>query len=166
MTNVSMPTATTGMNAEQSAGVAESLKRLLADEFVLYTKLHNYHWHVTGPQFQSLHELFQQQYEALAVDIDDIAERSLAIGARTIGTIDEIAEFATLKEQPGVYPDAKTMVTNLVADHEYIVQKLRQDLRTCDDQYNDMGTSDFLTGLMEKHEKHAWMLRAMAAQWG
>ena len=160
-----LTTTNIGMTSEQTQAVATILKRALADEFILYVKLHNYHWHVVGPQFESLHAMFQTQYEEVAIFMDDIAERSLTIGARTIGTLDEFSEFASLSEQPGEYPEAKVMVANLLADHETIIRTLRQDLRDCDDKYNDMGTSDFLTGLMEKHEKHAWMLRAMMADW-
>jgi starvation-inducible DNA-binding protein len=149
-----------GMTPEQIEGVATILKRVLADEFMLYTKLHNYHWHVTGPHFQALHELFQAQYEEIAPVIDDVAERSLSIGARTIGTLEEISEYTTLSEQPGEYPAWDAMIANLVADHETIVRNLRQDVRTCDEKYNDMGNSDFLNGLMEQHEKMAWLLRA------
>lgn len=153
--------ANIGLTPEQTQGVATILRRVLADEFVLYTKLHNYHWHVTGPHFQELHETFQEQYEQLATVIDDVAERSLSIGARTIGTLEEFGEFTTLSEQPGVYPEWQTMVSNLVTDHETIIRNLRQDVRDCDTKFNDMGNSDFLNGLMEQHEKMAWLLRSL-----
>jgi starvation-inducible DNA-binding protein len=158
-----MSTMNIGLSNEQIQGIAKILKRVLADEFVLYTKLHNYHWHVTGPQFHSLHALFQEQYEQIAISMDDVAERSLSVGARTIGTLEEFGEFTTLSEQPGQYPDAKTMVGNLMQDHETIIRNLRNDARECDDTYNDLGTSDFLIGLMEQHEKQAWMLRSILA---
>lgn len=153
-----------GLSDEQSKGVADILRRLLADEHILYTKLRNYHWNVIGINFHVLHEMFQEQYEDLEGVIDDVAERSRQIGAPAIGTLEEFSEFTTLTEEPGVYPNDRTMISNLLADHETIIRHLRQDLRDADEKYNDMGTSDFLTGLMEKHEKHAWMLRAMVAE--
>jgi starvation-inducible DNA-binding protein len=150
-----------GLANENVQAVAAILNRVLADAHILYIKTRNYHWNVTGPLFHSLHEMFEEQYDGLADDIDDIAERTRAIGAPAIGTMTEFLQHTTLKEQPGDYPDAMTMVANLMADHEAIIRSLRKDLRACDEQYDDMGTSDFLTGLMEKHEKTAWMLRAL-----
>lgn len=158
-----MATPNIGLNEEQRAGVANILRRVLADEHVLYVKLRNYHWNVVGPHFFTLHEAFQEQYEDLEGVIDDVAERTRQLGATAIGTMEEFTEYATLREEPGVYPEAGTMVANVTADHEAMVGNLRQDLRDCDEKYNDMGNSDFLTGLMEKHEKMAWMLRAFSA---
>ncbi|MBD3243578.1 MAG: DNA starvation/stationary phase protection protein [Chitinivibrionales bacterium] len=149
-----------GLEQEQREGVVGILSRLLADEQILYAKTRNYHWNVVGRLFHSLHELFEDQYQALAKQIDDIAERTRALGAPALGTLEEYRQHATLSEAPNQYPDALTMVANLTADHETVIRHLRQDLRTCDEQFNDMGTSDFLTGLMEAHEKTAWMLRS------
>lgn len=149
-----------GLSATNIQGVAALLSRLLADEHVLYTRLRNYHWNVVGMAFGPLHALFQAQYEALAGDIDDIAERIRMLGPTVPGTMTEFMQLATLAEQPGVLPDDRGMVAQLVADHEAIIRHLRSDLRAADEQYDDMGTSDYLTGLMEKHEKLAWLLRA------
>lgn len=149
-----------GINAENLNGAVAILKRVLADEHVLYMRLRNYHWNVVGPLFQPLHAVFQQQYTALEEVIDDIAERIRMLGALTPGTMTEFVQQSTLAEQPGVYPSATAMVAHLVADHEAIIRNLRRDLRDADTRYDDMGTSDFLTGLMQQHEKMAWLLRA------
>ncbi|NJN16024.1 MAG: DNA starvation/stationary phase protection protein [Oscillochloris sp.] len=153
-----------GLSADNVEGVVTILKRLLADEQVLYNRLRNYHWNVVGMEFGPLHALFQVQYEGLTTDIDDIAERIRQLGAVVPGTMSEYLQAASLSENPGVYPDAPTMVKNLTNDHEAIIRNLRTDLRAADEQYDDMGTSDFLTGLMEKHEKSAWLLRAHIEQ--
>jgi starvation-inducible DNA-binding protein len=135
------------------------LGALLADEYLLYTKTRNYHWNVTGPHFSQLHDLFETQYEALAEIVDEVAERIRALGAAAPGTLAEFAKQTRLREHPGEYPDARTMVANLLADHEALARALRADVETAA-QAGDAGTSDFLTGLLEKHEKTAWMLRA------
>lgn len=149
-----------GLSAANTQGVAAILGRLLADEHVLYMRLRNYHWNVVGMSFGPLHALFQSQYEALADDIDEVAERIRMLGPSVPGTMTEFVQLASLAERPGELPDARGMIAQLVADHEAIIRHLRRDLRACDEQYDDMGTSDFLTGLMEKHEKMAWLLRA------
>ena len=138
------------------------LTGLLADEYVLYTKTRNYHWNVTGPHFNDLHKLFEAQYDALAEVVDEVAERIRALGASTPATLAEFAKQTRLREHPGEYPDARTMLANLLADHETLARTLRADVETTAGA-GDMGTSDFLTGLLEKHEKTAWMLRATIA---
>lgn len=150
-----------GLSEEQRNGVGEILNRVLADEYVLYTKTRNYHWNVLGIHFDPLHKLFQEQYEQLEQEIDDIAERARAVGVFAVGTLQEFASLTRLSEEPGQYPDARTMIANVLHDHESIIRFLRVDLVTCDEQYGDIGTNDFLTGLMERHEKTAWMLRSM-----
>jgi len=77
-----------------------------------------------------------------------------------LGTLSEFQKHARLKEQPGVYPDSKSMISTLLSDHESIIRALRQDVSIVLDKHGDAGTNDFQTGLMEKHEKLAWMLRA------
>lgn len=140
--------------------MAEILARLLSDEYVLYTKTRNYHWNVTGPQFNDLHKFFEAQYEALDEIVDDVAERSRALGGRSLGSLAEFLKQARIKEQPGKFPGARGMLGNLLADHEAVIRFLREDLETCANVHGDIGTNDFLTGLMEKHEKMAWMLRS------
>lgn len=149
-----------GLPGQTREGVGRMLNLLLADEHVLYIKTRNYHWNVTGPRFHSLHEFLEDQYTLLAEAIDEIAERARTVGVHASGTMAEFVDRARLREEPGPVPDAQTMLKNLLHDHEAVVVQLRKDVDRCDDELNDQGTADFLTGLMEKHEKQAWMLRA------
>jgi starvation-inducible DNA-binding protein len=149
-----------GLTNDQRAGVAAILDRTLADLYVLYTKTRNYHWNVVGEHFRDLHKLLQEQYEQLDDAIDLVAERSRKLGALALGTLKEFLEHASLKEQPGDYPDSYTMLSNLCADHEAVIQWLRKSADDCEEKYHDMGTNDFLIGLMQEHEKMAWMLRS------
>lgn len=149
-----------GLAEKNLAGSVEVLNRLLSDEYVLYTKTRNYHWNVTGPDFQELHKFFESQYEELEAIVDEVAERAKALGGNALGTLQEFSQKTRLKEAPGESPDAKRMIANLLADHESVIRALREDLAACGEKFGDAGTSDFLTGLMEKHEKTAWMLRA------
>lgn len=135
------------------------LHSLLADEYVLYTKTRNFHWNVTGPDFHELHKFFESQYQELDEVVDETAERVRALGRRSTGSMAEFLDHARLKERPGTAaPKAAEMVEELLDDHEAVVRRLRKDLEDCA-KHGDMGTSDFLTGLMERHEKMAWMLR-------
>jgi starvation-inducible DNA-binding protein len=145
--------------ADRGAVVA-ILNNLLSDEYVLYTKTRNFHWNVTGPQFNDLHKFFEAQYEELDDFVDDIAERARQLGGRAFGTLAEFAKTSRLTEQPGAVPAAKEMLATLLADHEAVIRTLRSEIDPVVDRYKDVGTSDFLTGLLEKHEKMAWMLRA------
>jgi starvation-inducible DNA-binding protein len=92
--------------------------------------------------------------------IDEIAERVRTLNGRPLGSLSEFLEYGRVKENPGQYPDDMTMISNLLADHEQVIRSLRTDVDKCDDEYHDMGINDFLIGVMEKHEKMAWMLRA------
>jgi len=150
----------TGLADKEREGVVKILNTVLADEYVLNTKTKNYHWNVVGPQFHDLHKFLDGQYEELAEIVDDVAERARSLGGPALGTLGEFLKQTRLKEQPGQYPGAREMIANLLADHEALIRTLRVDLETCAERYHDIGTNDFLTGLMEKHEKMAWMLRA------
>lgn len=156
--------ANLGLSTLDRSGVVELLNTLLADEFVLYTKTRNYHWHVVGPHFSELHTFFETQYNALSETVDAVAERVRALDGQALGSLAEYLEHTRLSETPGQYPRSQVMLSNLLADHETIIRQLRIDLGTCMDTYHDAGTSDFLTGLMEQHEKMAWMLRAYVAE--
>jgi len=149
-----------GLTDAQRTGVIKILNTLLADEYVLYTKTRNFHWNVVGPQFNDLHKFFEAQYTELNVIVDDVAERARALGGEAAGSLAEFTKLARLGEQPGKPLPSQKMLAALLADHEALIQHLRSDLDTCGDKFHDAGTNDFLTGLMEQHEKMAWMLRA------
>jgi starvation-inducible DNA-binding protein len=148
-----------GLDPNSCQKINTILSNIIADQYILYTKTRNYHWNVTGEDFIQYHKLFEDQYSALDDDIDEVAERIRALGGKTPATLGEFLKSTTLKENPGEFPLAKTMIANLLTDHETIIRNLRKDIETCDD-LDDVGTEDFLTQLMEKHEKTAWMLRA------
>lgn len=149
-----------GISEQDSVAVIDILTKALSDEYVLYTKTRNYHWNVVGPHFNDLHKFFEGQYDQTAEDIDEIAERIRALGGKAVSTMTEFLQQTRLNEHPGEYPDSKSMVANLVADHETIIQNIRKDIKSCE-QHNDVGTEDFLTSMLEKHEKTAWMLRSI-----
>jgi starvation-inducible DNA-binding protein len=149
-----------GLTDQQRDGVGRILAALLADEYVLYTKTRNYHWNVVGPQFNDLHKFFEAQYEELDDVVDEVAERLRALGLPSPATLVEFKKLARVEEQPGERPSARGMLAALLADHGAVIRTLRGDLETTAAQHHDAGTSDFLTGLMERQEKMAWMLRA------
>ncbi|NJL87726.1 MAG: DNA starvation/stationary phase protection protein [Leptolyngbyaceae cyanobacterium SM1_1_3] len=149
-----------GLTEEQRNGVIELLNCDLANSYLLVIKTKKYHWDVIGPQFRTLHELWQEQYEAITLSIDAIAERVRMLGGFPVGTADGFLKLATIKEHTNDLPDATEMVSRLVDDHEQIIRDLRDHVDKCQEDYHDEGTADFLTGLMEGHEEMAWMLRS------
>jgi len=151
--------ANLGLKSTSAAKVLARLEPVLADEYLLYTKTRHFHWNVAGPQFHDLHKFFEAQYEALDGFVDDVAERSRALGGRALGSMKEFLAAARLKECSGRAPRAGAMLGELLRDHEALIRSLRGDVDACA-ALGDQGTADFLTGLMEEHEKMAWMLRA------
>ena len=149
-----------GLNEKQLHGVIELLNRNLADFYLLIIKTKKYHWDVIGPQFRTLHELWEEQYEKLSMNIDETAERVRSLGGYPLGTAAGFMEYSTIKEHPNDLPDANEMVARLVQDHEQIIRNLREDVDKSGEEYHDEGTADFLTELMEQHEEMAWMLRS------
>lgn len=149
-----------GISDKDRKSVVDILNQLLSDEYILYTKTRNHHWNVTGSDFNELHKFFEGQYEELDGIIDSVAERARSLGGKSLGTLAEFSKHARLKETPGEYPDAQTMIAKLLYDHEALIEGLRVSLKDCVEKFKDMGTSDFLTGIMEQHEKMAWMLRS------
>lgn len=148
-----------GISTKNLNAVNEILNNVLADGNVLYIKLRKFHWNLSGDNFLELHELFEAQYTAVAIAIDEVAERISTLGGVAIGTTVEFAQFSQLKENPGKIPSNQEMLQILVADHEKIVQSLRKNLDDVEEKHGDAGTSDFLNGLMQQHEKMAWKLR-------
>jgi starvation-inducible DNA-binding protein len=150
-----------GLTPKIRKEVAKILNNLLSDEFLLYTKTLKYHWNVYGMVFHDFHKLFLEQYEALLEIADEVAERVRALDEAAFGSMSEFLKHSQLKEEPGKIPDAHGMIKQLLSDHETIIRQMREDVETCA-KLGDMGTNNFLTELMEKHEKIAWMLRATA----
>lgn len=151
-----------GLSQDVREKVAIMLSQLLADQHVLYVKLRNYHWNVTGMAFKPLHDLFQEQYQELEVFIDDTAERIRSLGFFSIGTMEEFRKQSRLVETDHLDGDAQKMVENLLNDQEAIIQIIRHNANEAE-ELGDMGNNDFLIALMEAHEKMAWMLRAHLA---
>lgn len=149
-----------GLADSSRSAVCDILNRTLSDEYVLYTKTRNFHWNVVGPDFSELHKFFEAQYEELDAIIDEVAERVRALGGISLGSLKEFSARTRFTEPPAAKLEAKSMLAALLADHEALVQALRRDLTDCAENHGDAGTSDFLTGIMEQHEKMAWMLRA------
>jgi starvation-inducible DNA-binding protein len=148
-----------GVKDDARKKIVETLNMRLCDEYVLYTKTRKYHWNVTGPRFSQLHEFFEEQYEVLDEMVDEIAERARQLGGKSLGTLEEFTRFSSIAEDPGENPDAQTMISNLLKDHELIIKTLRKNADEAE-ELKDMATNDFFLEAVEKHEKMAWMLRA------
>jgi starvation-inducible DNA-binding protein len=153
-----------GLDSDKLEHVVEMLTRTLADYHVLYMKLRNYHWNVTGTQFFALHAVFEEQYTAFSTVIDDVAERIRQYGAFAPGTLKEMLELARLSEEaPGMFPEAAKMAANIAADHEAMIRQLREDIEKIDDEYDDDALEGYYTELLDQHMKMAWMLRAFVS---
>jgi starvation-inducible DNA-binding protein len=151
-----------GIAEQDRAAIAEGLSRLLADTYTLYLKTHNFHWNVTGPMFNTLHLMFEGQYNELALAVDSIAERIRALGFPAPGTYAAYARLSSIKEEEGV-PDAQQMIRLLVQGQEAVVRTARSIFPLAD-KVADEPTADLLTQRMQVHEKTAWMLRSLLAE--
>ena len=148
-----------GIKEKDRKQIADGLSHLLADTYSLYLKTHNFHWNVTGPMFQTLHLMFETQYNELALAVDLIAERIRALGYPAPGTYAEYAELSSIKETAGV-PRAEKMIELLVEGQEAVVRTARSVFPLVE-KVNDEPTADLLTQRMQLHEKNAWMLRSL-----
>ncbi len=151
----------TGIDREDREAIAAGLSRLLADSYTLYLKTHNYHWNVTGPQFNTLHQMFEGQYTELATAVDEIAERIRALGVRAPGSYVEFSGLTSIQEGNGD-ESAEEMIRQLAIGQETVVRTAREAFPAADSA-NDEPTADLLTQRMQLHEKNAWMLRSMLA---
>jgi starvation-inducible DNA-binding protein len=152
-------TIDTGISAKDRAAIANGLSKLLADTYVLYLKTHNFHWNVEGPMFQTLHQMFMEQYVEAWNAIDLVAERIRSLGHYAPGTYKEYLGLARIKETPGV-PKAEQMIKLLIEGQEAVVKTARE-LVPLADKGNDEPTLDLVTQRMQVHEKNAWMLRSL-----
>ena len=141
------------------AEIAALLSKLLADESILSQKTRSAHWNIVGPDFHAMHGFFESQYRTIEDAIDEVAERIRTLGHNAPGSLAEMLRHARLGEIDGAARDSRTWISALLADHESIICHLRADARVAG-QLGDDGTNDFLIGLMQNHEKAAWMLRA------
>ena len=150
-----------GIDDRSRKDIAGGLSRLLADTYTLYLKTHNFHWNVTGPMFNTLHLMFEQQYTELATAVDEIAERIRALGEAAPGSYSQYAALSSIREETGV-PSAEDMIRQLVADQEAVVRTARSVFPAAE-AASDEPTADLLTQRMQVHEKTAWMLRSMVS---
>jgi starvation-inducible DNA-binding protein len=140
--------------------IATLLNTLLADEYALYTKTRNAHWNIDGPNFHGLHLFFESQYEVLDEVIDDIAERVRALGHYALGSLKDFLSVTHMGEENHDFSNPNQIIQTLLNDHETIIRIIRNDITPISEKYKDLGSADFVTGLMQKHEKMAWMLRS------
>ena len=148
-----------GISETDRNEIAAGLSRLLADTYTLYVKTHNFHWNVTGPLFNTLHQMFEQQYTELATAVDEIAERIRALGFPAPGSYTQFGGLTSIKEETGV-PSAEEMIGQLAKDQEIVARTAREVFPVAD-RAHDEPTADLLTQRMQIHEKTAWMLRSM-----
>lgn len=148
-----------GINEKDRKKTAEGLSHLLADTYTLYLKTHYFHWNVTGPMFNTLHLMFEQQYNELALAVDAIAERIRSLDFYAPGTYRDFAKLTSIKESESV-PKANDMIRELVAGHEAVVRTARGVFPTAE-KAGDEATADLLTQRLQLHEKTAWMLRSL-----
>lgn len=147
----------TDVESKVSSEVIESLNHILANEFTLFTKTLNYHWNVTGPRFHSLHEFFEKQYKDLLQQMDEVAERVRMLGESPVSTLREMRSDNTIIETPGKFLSADKMINDLLAGHMEVQRQIQNAL---DLKELDVGTDDFLNGLIREHEKASWMLKS------
>lgn len=149
-----------GISASNREFVAHELAKVLADEFVLYTKTLNAHWNVEGHDFHSVHVYFEELYKQSADIVDSVAERIRQLGHYVPATLPKFLQLTHLTEQYDGDNDSRSLIKALLEDHESVIVFLRENVNSFADAHRDAGTSDYITGLMETHEKTAWMLRA------
>ncbi len=149
-----------GITEENRQAVTDVLAKLLADEFVLYTKTRNAHWNVEGIGFHDKHLFFEAQYKQLEVAVDDVAERIRKLGHYAPATLKQFLEITHLSEENEHNNDSQSFVKALLEDHQSVITFIRQNIKPIADEYKDEGTGDFITSLMQEHEEMAWMLRA------
>jgi starvation-inducible DNA-binding protein len=149
-----------GIPKDKVAEIAHVLNGFLADEFLLYLKTRNAHWNIEGPDFHSMHKFFEDQYEQLDTIMDDVAERIRSLGHYAPATLKAYSELTHLTEQSRAKNDSSGFIRQLLEDHQTVIIRLREQINHIANNLQDLGTSDFITALMETHEKMAWMLRS------
>lgn len=151
---------TIGITEKNRQIIADELAKLLADEYVLYTKTRKAHWNIEGADFYAVHKFFEAQYEQIDEIIDQVAERIRSLGHYAPATLKSFLELTHLTEMSDTKNDSQGFIKELLEDHESVIITLRENINPFAEKYGDAGTSDFITGLMEIHEKMAWFLRS------
>jgi starvation-inducible DNA-binding protein len=149
-----------GINDKDRKSIADGLSKLLADTYTLYLTTHNFHWNVTGPMFNTLHNMFMLQYTELWNAVDPIAERIRSLGHFAPGSYQQFSKLTSLPDAPADAPNAIEMIKTLVRGHEAVARTARSIFNLAGDA-NDQPTADLLTQRLDIHEKTAWMLRSM-----
>lgn len=149
-----------GINESNRQEVAFELTKILADETILYIKTKNAHWNIEGHDFYDKHKFFETQFGQLDDLIDQVAERIRSIGHYAPATLKSYLSLTRLTEVSREKNDSHGFIKELLSDHESIILNLRKQIKPFSNEFHDLGTSDFITGLMEAHEKMAWFLRS------
>jgi starvation-inducible DNA-binding protein len=149
-----------GITPDHLSSVSQALNSVLADEFVLYAKTRGAHWNVEGIDFYNKHLFFEKQYEELDEIMDAVAERIRVLGHYAAAKLSEYIELTHLTQDSREPNTSESFIRSLLTDHEAVIIHLREKINYFNDELNDAGTADFITGLMEKHETMAWMLRS------
>lgn len=152
-----------GISPKNLKKSATLLATILSNEMTLYVKTRKFHWNISGNSFMELHKLLEEQYRVLEANIDEVAERINQLGEKTIGTMKEFIQNSTLKEAPNEYASQKNMLAELLQNHEQLVTEFRDYIPVFENETNDIGSADFVTGLLQEHEKMAWILRRYQA---
>jgi starvation-inducible DNA-binding protein len=151
---------TIGITEANRESVANELSKILADEYVLYTKTKNAHWNIEGPDFYDKHKFFESQFSELDGIIDNVAERIRTLGHYVDAMLKAFLSVTQFTEQKREKNDSVGYLKELLTDHETLIMSLRENISVFANKYNDVGSSDFITGLLESHEKMAWFLRS------
>ncbi|WP_298298245.1 DNA starvation/stationary phase protection protein [Hydrotalea sp.] len=151
--------ANIGINDQHTQNAAQKLNQILADEFVLYTKVRNCHWNIEGSNFMEMHKFYEDMYTGMEEVIDETAERIRMLGHYAEGRLKDFLALTSLLEEEYTNNQQKQL-ENLLSDHETIIRNLRNDIMLFSDEYKDLGNADFLTGLLKIHEKWAWFVRS------
>ncbi|MBD0777949.1 DNA starvation/stationary phase protection protein [Maribacter sp. ANRC-HE7] len=149
-----------GIKKDNREAVVEMLKRLLSDEYIMYTKYRNAHWNVEGIDFHSKHVFFEEEYGKLEKTIDAVAERIRMLGFYAPGSMQQFLELSGLKENGPGTNDSASFMEVLLEDHNTMIQFIRENIGENAEAHNDEGTADFITAIMQMHEQMAWMLRS------
>ncbi|MDX1328468.1 MAG: DNA starvation/stationary phase protection protein [Arenibacter sp.] len=149
-----------GINKDNRKSVVDMLRKLLADEYLLYTKLRNAHWNVEGIDFHTKHVFFEEEYNKIETIVDEVAERIRMLGFYSPGTLGEFLELSHLKDERPEKTDSVTLMAALLEDHTTIIKFIRKSIGENAEAHNDEGTADFITGILQVHEQMSWMLRA------